>query len=955
MSQSFWRPSDDQRRTILLLEALGLIHDLGKLSNRFLESRAPSATTEYEHTLLADPRVVDIYSAHKAIPNDKAANYVLTILGDAASKPSAFQERPDLTTVLKQLAFTDWTGQQYNFAELAPLVARNLANNAGDWPGVLTKKMQPGLLIGKLHGTAHIEKEGSPHQHKQPYNQVFRSTPFGLEEQIGTVSNQELSDALNALPLADIKDIITDQRPAWLARMKALMSRGLADNRRPHNEVSLWDWGYTVATLTKAAAAYIFNRGWPASLNDLPYRTLRINLDIVERFTHSDKISDLLGVRHALNDASPRVQILLENTYALCNCFYRDETGIYYLLPDILNDQELAELRREIQARFPSDLLPHVHLGERVTAGQLDGLSPQHDPSALRRLIAEPRAQALREAPEQTDNNLYLFEAEWAAGRPANAETCMACGVRPVGYPSQYSQAELENELANWATQEKSERRKVCRVCLDRRGRRAAYWATKDLQSTIWTDEVADENGRLALFVGKLDLEDWLDGTLLSSLRVTSKTTKSPSPARLYRIAETSRQFWEHVTSVLMPTVVGQRPFRLALYPQLDNSSDLGDFHTYEVELGGVELNVVWDKPKSRFLTAENMMYFASRHETDENDVMSRMHGNTFRVLEPSAFLNTGKPLVKGVIERVEKLGGYLPAIPLLAEPSACLMLVPANKALALAQAVKREFERQMGRVRDRLPLCLGLVFCHRRTPVRTVLEAGRAMLKMNAGEKWEGRLLIGKNSPSTTECELIFDNGITWNIPIVTGDGVTKDEWYPRMYQGESFEDRQAKDVSDLRVRDASIPQDKGWKVWVKPSRFDFEFLDATSRRFEIYYDQGGRRPRHTRPFYLEDLDRLDELWKLMEALSISQRHQVLRTIEATREKWCGGEPSGESERDTVFRQFVADTLGGAAWPKNKSWSNFPQESRNKLIQAGARGELADLAELHMEILKER
>ena len=956
MSHSFWQPSSDQRRTILLLEALGLIHDLGKLSNRFLESQEPSATTDYEHRLLADPRSISIYTAHTAISGDEASNYAQTILSEAASRPSAFQERTDLTAVLEKVDFTDWTGQQYNFGELAPLVARpGLAHTAADWRGVFAKEMQPGLLVGGLHGPAHIEKEGEPDRHKQPYSQVFRATPFGLEEQIGTVSSQELSDALNSLPLADIGDITTDHRSNWLFQMKALMSRGLADNRRPHNEVSLWDWGYTVATLTKAAAAYIFKNGWPTDLYNLPYRTLRINLDILERYTHSDKISDLLGVRQALNDAFPRVQALLEETYALGNCFYWDETGIYYLLPDILDKDELAVLRREIQVRFAPDLRPRVHLGECITAGQLDGKSPLHDPGALRHLVAEPRAQALSEAPTQTDNNLYLFEAEWTEGRPVNAETCMACGVRPVGYPRQHSQAEVERELAAWATQEKAERRNICRVCLDRRGRRAEQWATDGLQGTIWTDEVADDNGRLALFVGKLDLEGWLDGTLLSTLQVTSNTAKNPSPARLYRIAETSRQFWEQSTSKLMPAVVGQCLFRLALYPQPNSHLDLGDFHAYELEMGGVALSVVWDKPNSRFLTADNLKYFARRLDTDLDDIISRTDEGTLQVLEPSAFLNSGQPLAKVVIERVEKLNGYLPAIPLLAEPSVCLMLVPAEKALALAQDVKREYERQMGRVRDRLPLYLGLVFCHRRTPVRAVLEAGRAMLKMSAGKEWEGWRLVGKPPTSPTVCNLTFDNGITWRIPVIGGDGTTKDEWYPRMYQGDNREHAKVRHVSDLRVRSPGMPIDKGWKVWIRPSHFDFEFLDSTGRRFEICYDADRRRPRQTRPFYLEDLDRFDELWKLMKRLLVSQRHKVIRTIEATREEWYGVEQDDQARDNGVFRQFVADTLAGAEWPKSLPWNGIPQEWRDKLIQAAVSGELADLAELHMEILKER
>jgi hypothetical protein len=956
MSHAFWQPSDDQRRAILLLEALGLIHDLGKLSDTFLKSKEPSATVEYNHDLLADPRSVGIYNTHAAIPGDAAASYAQTILSDAAIRPSAFQERADLTAVLEQVTFTDWTGQSYNFAELAPLVAHpGLARLVANWRGVLTKAMQPGFLVGALHGTAHIEKEGEPDQHQQPYNHIFRATPFGLEEQIGTVVSQELTDALNGLPLADIENITTTQRSDWLAQMKALMSRGLADNRRPHNEVSLWDWGYTVATLTKAAAAYIFKNGWPANLNDLPYRTLRVNLGILERYTHSDKISDLLGVRQALNEASPRVQTLLEETYALGNCFYRDETGIYYLLPDIFDENELAALRREIQACFPPDLRPRVHLGERITAGQLDGRSPAHDPGALRRLVAEPRAQALGEAPTQTDNNLYLFEGEWTEGRPANAETCMACGARPVGYPRHGSLGEAERELSPWATQEKAERRNICRVCLDRRGRRAEQWAKDGLQGTIWTDEVADDNGRLALFVGKLDLEGWLDGKMLRTLKVKDATTKNPSPARLYRIAETARQFWEQVTGKLMPPVIGQRPSRLALYPQSHSPLDLGHFHAYEVEVDGVALNVVWDKPNDRFLTADNLTYLGRRLEMDQDEIPTRVSGRRVQVLEPSSFLNTGQPLVKAFIERVERLDGYLPAIPLLTEPSACLMLVPADRALSLTLAVKNEYERQMGRVRDRLPLCLGLVFCHRRTPVRAVLEAGRAMLKMNAGEKWEGWRLMGKTSPNTGECALTFDNGITWRVPVVAGDGATKDEWYPRMYEGDTWAEGQVRHATDLQVSDPGTPQNSGNKVWIRPSRFDFEFLDAASRRFEIHYDEHGRRSRRTRPFYLEDLDRFDELWKRMKHLAVSQRHQVIRTIEATREEWYGADQSAQAKDDGVFRQFVTDTLAGAAWPKDQPWRGIPQGLRDKLIQAGASGELTDLAELHMEILKER
>ncbi|MGH9822722.1 MAG: hypothetical protein ACREDR_05660, partial [Blastocatellia bacterium] len=436
MSGTFWKPSEEQRRTILLLEALGLLHDLGKLSDPFLESQQPSATTSYEHTLLADPRLIKTYTSCSAIVGDKASDYAREIQTSAVGMPSAFSERSDLTWILSQVIFKDWAGEEYSFAELAPLVSRSgLARATADWLAVFGKQMQPGLLIGALHGAAHIEKEGEPAENKQPYSHVFRATPFGFEEQIETTSVKELSSTLNALPLSSIDNITTTERVKWLGEMRPLLSGGLADNRRPHNEVSLWDWGYTVASMAKAASAWIYKNKWPSDVSSLTYRTLRINLDILERYTHSDKISDMLGVRRSLNEAFPRVQALLEESCAYGNCFYRDETGFYFLLPDILDENELAALRLELQAQFPLDLIPRVNLGERVTIGELDSLSPLHDPSAMRRLVAGPRTKALSEASAQSDNNLYLFEAEWGAGRPPNSETCTVCGVRPVGYP----------------------------------------------------------------------------------------------------------------------------------------------------------------------------------------------------------------------------------------------------------------------------------------------------------------------------------------------------------------------------------------------------------------------------------------------------------------------------------------------------------------------------------------
>jgi len=303
-------------------------------------------------------------------------------------------------------------------------------------------------------------------------------------------------------------------------------------------------------------------------------------------------------------------------------------------------------------------------------------------------------------------------------------------------------------------------------------------------------------------------------------------------------------------------------------------------------------------------------------------------------------------------------LYGYLPLIPLLTEPTLGLLLVPADKALNLALAIRDAYLEQMARVRDRLPLYLGLVFFPCGTPIRAVLEAGRAMLKMGdkGTEEWWG--ISQANTTDETRC-LTFDNGVAWEVPLVAGDGSTPDNWYTNFRFCPSIQTKPLQinhiHVNRLRPRDPQTPRDRGPKVCISPSRFDFEFLDTSGRRFEISYDdQGRRRSRPTRPFLLDDMDRLQDIWRQLQDLTITQRYQVVQVIEAPREAWFGPFSSHASQQDDTFKQFVEDTLAGAAW-RQTSWGKITPELRQKLVNAGVTGELADLAELHLQILKEK
>ncbi|MBM4273110.1 MAG: hypothetical protein FJ134_01410 [Deltaproteobacteria bacterium] len=830
--------------------------------------------------------------------------------------------------------------------------------------------MSPALLVAALHGIAHFEKEDAPDDNSQPYQEMHRATPFGSEDPILVDTP---AAALKSLPLDRLSKIVTPERRRWLADMRGCMAQGIADTRRPQNDITLWDWGYTVASLTKAAAAWLFKTK-PESLDFtrrdwLAWRTLRVSLDILGLYQQSDTIRDLLGIGDALKKSFEAVQTLLEETYALANRFYHDETGAYYLFPNFDRDDELLQ---EIRGCFPPDLQPQIHLEAPVNGAQLDPWNKTYDyVEAAANLVANPRKSALkiRQEPVQWDNNLYSWGKEWLKDRPPNAEICTVCGFRPVGYPPKNSEAEatLEPELASWATFDKAKERNLCRVCLTRRGRRSQEWAERSFQGTVWTSEVADNHGRLALLVGRLGLEGWLDGVLFSTIMIKGDSPKAPSPTRLYRVAETGRRFWERAWNVIAPAVVNhRRTFRLALHPE-DAAWDwltakLGPYHAYELQWEGKTLEVVWDAPRSRFVTVENLEYFVKRHKLKDEEWIEKLGQAKCQLREPGTAGRKSQPLNSVQIIKYEKLDAYVPVIPLLAEPMVGLSLVPADKALDLVQAICRAYMDQMARVRDRLPLHLGLVFFPRRAPMRAVLEAGRAMLKMGDKkvEEWWG---IVQAETVNDKRRLIFDNGVVWEVPLCSGDGTVLDKWYPHFRFCPSIQNEppiiESKHVKDLKARDSKTPPDKRPKVCISPSRFDFEFLDITGRRFEISYDVSGRRwSRPTRPFLLDNLDRLEALWKQMQDLSITQRYQVVQAIEATREAWFGQDGRlallEKDEEKGTFRQFVRDTLAGAAWRKT-SWEKISPEIRQQLEDAGVTGELADLAELHLQILKEK
>ncbi|AFZ28588.1 CRISPR-associated protein, Csx11 family (plasmid) [Cylindrospermum stagnale PCC 7417] len=1036
----------DKRDALLLAEVAMWLHMLGKFHKDFLN----------------DPNSgIDIQ-----IPTDLTANFT--------QLDNLLQDSSWSGSIWNQLGITELQGSSLSFFNF-------IEKHRDPDPA----KIVQGLLrlIHDSHGRGSgIEKGVLNRFAVSQVGKVYLSTAFGTESKAIDLKQTEWHKFYTFLQthIQILENSLTVPKYDWkgfrkyfISQLESYFRQTVAETRRPLSDVSLFDQTSASVAFLKAALAQNLLAGWKEPVTDIIkdkyyWRVLKVGLDGLAFWGDSVRIGDLLARKELIGKALDLVQRVIEEQYPLGLEIYRDENGSVFIVPDIADLlnwktksgcllceylQRIANFQFKGEARWVLKLSDHTR--DTLKFGRL-----------------------ATSKPNKLSANDKTIASHWNIQE--KQDICPICSLRPIG------------------SSNKALKLKVCDVCYQRRTNRAKAW-TKNLHTTIWIDEVADTNGRLALIVGRFELESWLTGEAFNSIvssdpqsqiwkepkgskqhnfdyqnllneiqnalskkpenkrqfvsntlldGLVSKNSRglrkgqnppllqpfynlqvtdtdlgegrtsedpyllalammrqNPSFARLRRVWETTQKFWQEIIADVPDTQLSKVKCRLNIQVKTSEISRLKlvNFGNYDLVLKNAKLSVLlWD---DRLITTDNLCYVAKQLNTfsdnKESENINRSLDSTIAAEFVRSHLNNQQVSIEEPTGygNPNKLGGQLdinsnditldftectPVIQILAEPRTFMALVPAEKSLEVINTIQTKYDREMGKVRNRLPLHLGVVYFHRRTPLRAALDAGRQMLTYKSptdkqlwhvqstytGQlpKEKAKLANGtKQFDQTITLTLTQDErSITWHVPAKMGDGNTPDNWYPYVFLETNDDDSKVKTERNRAIKSQRPgttepcwlvhPGDlkKGDQIYFTPSTFDFEYLDSTARRFEIHYDKEGRRPRQTRPFYLEDLDRFQTLWEIMKNLQTSQCHQVIYTIEATREMWYG-QNEQESWTDAVFKQFVTDTLTNAAWPKDKKWPTFSDKERQQLIDAGVRGELADLAELYMKILKEQ
>lgn len=434
---------------------------------------------------------------------------------------------------------------------------------------------------------------------------------------------------------------------------------------------------------------------------------------------------------------------------------------------------------------------------------------------------------------------------------------------------------------------------------------------------------------------------------------------KYPSAGRLRRVFKTAEEFWKELLQNLGEDIswIDQKPLRqkrLKIRVR-ENTGALRKYQAYEARWKDKKISLFWDG--SAFVTIDNLTKLFG---DEERAVIE----GPLRVL-----IDDGRVMT---IESTEELTqDYLPLIEILSTPITFQILCPASGAWEISRRIKDKFEREMGKVRSRLSLNVGVIFFDQRFPLYVALDSSQRMMAglPQQKEPWE----VLRVDSDGKEVELVFrtpsQREIRWTVNTMTGDPDVPDVWYPYLRVTDACSNPKVKDRKHYfkgyinqkwqdYVHAACLCV--GDKVKVSPSHFDFEYLDSSARRYDltgnrVHRIMGTAGPR---PYYLEEMGNLEAFWNLCKEhlqgkTSLKQIEALLRDRVVSWGKL--DRERGKEGDESVLKQFTEAVIRhpnhfGRALKKGE----LGEDSVQFLVRSCTRGLLFDAIELFCNMLGE-
>lgn len=342
---------------------------------------------------------------------------------------------------------------------------------------------------------------------KQSIDDTFINSPFGYpKERINLrcleYNFDDLSDYLTGLFNKYISNSIqlSDFRESVIICLNSTFVHALGETRIPSNDVTLWDHSHSTASLFKSVLCSIALGEKPKEKN-LKWRIFGFCWNGTAFTNKGKKVHDILERKKIIDDIKEELKRKFEYEIPIGNVIYEDTDGIYFTFPD-LNASNSKELAEEI-AKIGLMIIKGDIDNENGSDGEISPFFIISEPSRTLTVLAHvlTLASTKMNIPKMTPTLFFGENSEKKIGNnpdmPATNENQDICPV------CQFRSKPAESES--------------CGRCSERKKGRIDNWLS-ERKHTVWMDEVADENNRVALLALRFDLDRWFDGTVINTL-----------------------------------------------------------------------------------------------------------------------------------------------------------------------------------------------------------------------------------------------------------------------------------------------------------------------------------------------------------------------------------------------------------------------------------------------------
>lgn len=264
---------------------------------------------------------------------------------------------------------------------------------------------------------------------------------------------------------------------------------------------------------------------------------------------------------------------------------------------------------------------------------------------------------------------------------------------------------------------------------------------------------------------------------------------KHPTAARMRRIWTTTLEFFQKtVLGEIIPEYFEQYgPGIRRKRIEIGIDRKLEPNRSYQVKIGEKVLDFFAIDDGSRLISISNLELIGNSFDKIKEKLNEHL-----KVWDEKDNRWQSLKINKCELANVEYLD-YNPWIDIYSYPEQFMILIPARDSSEIASRVIESYEEQFSKVRDRLPLHLGLVFFPRKAPLYAALDAGKRILdRFSAGDNRDKRdqkatvksVNVNKNRTVSLnlrlEKEKFRGKELKWLIDCSTGDPGEEDRWYP-------------------------------------------------------------------------------------------------------------------------------------------------------------------------------